>query len=308
MDSNKWLQGELAKDFRLARYYEVMTSVRNYAPLTMVGYVSDIVQYAHFLSLQGKEVHTSEPSDLEAYMLFMSESGLSSHTISRRVHSVHSFFKFLDRYFNIPSGAMLLVQGPKLEKTVAEVMTPEEVASVIAQIPTNTTKGLRDRLILTLMYDTGIRSSEVLGLKYSSLHLAEGVARIDGKGRKQRNVILSQNCIRLLSAWLPIRQSLLTVPEAEDYIFISLKDYTQMTRYTLWRLVHNYSKRANLNKNIHPHTFRHSFATSMLDGGANLNSIQTLMGHESIATTANYLHTSMAHLKNEVASCHPSFR
>lgn len=308
MDPNLWLEGELAKDFRLARYYGFMSSVRNYAPLTIVGYVSDIVQYAHFLSLQGKEVHTSEPKDLEAYMAFMSASSLSSHTISRRVNSVHSYFKFLDRYFGIPSGAMLLVQGPKLEKTVAEVMTPEEVASIIAQCPQNTTKGLRDRLILTLMYDTGIRSSELIGLKFSSLRLAEGIAKIDGKGRKQRNVILSQNCIRLLSAWLPIRNSLIVTKEAEDYIFVSLNDFEPMTRYTLWRIVHTYSKRAGIAKNIHPHTFRHSFATSMLDGGADLPSIQTLMGHESIATTANYTHTAMSHLRREITSCHPSFR
>lgn len=305
MESNTQLQKILAASPMITRYYDFLTRIRNYASGTARSYVLAIGDFKEWLLSISKDYRAVGYEDFVAYLGHMADRGLAHTTMCHHLYAVRNFYKWLSITFNLSIDRLMLVQGPKVEKNLPEVLTRQQIESLLAIIPTNRRSGIRDRAIFELMYYTGVRVSEVCDLRLFNLRLDEGFALINGKGSKQRVVMLAPRLVSLIRAWLDLRATLRVKHEARDYVFCDLISYDQVSRFTIARQVAKYGELAGIPCHVHPHMLRHTFATHMLDGGADLCSIKALMGHESISTTERYIHVSTAHLKAQVEQYHP---
>lgn len=305
MESEKIVNDILASSPLITRYFQYLTKVRNYAEGTARVYILSLGYYRAWLAARDIDYRAADYDTMVAFLTTMSDEGLAHSTMCCRLYAVRSFYKWLTISFGLSFERLMLVQGPKVEKNLPEVLTQADVENLLAVIPDSTRSGIRDRAIFELMYYTGVRVSEVTGLQLSNLRLSEGFAIINGKGSKQRIVMLEPNLVALLEKWLNLRAGMKIDPSARDLVFVDLISYGAISRYTIAHNVARYGKAAGIAQHVHPHMLRHTFATHMLDGGADLVSIKALMGHKSIATTERYIHVSTAHLKAQMAQYHP---
>ena len=181
----------------------------------------------------------------------------------------------------------------------------EEIDAIEAVIDVSKDEGIRDRAIVEVLYSCGLRVSELCELKFSDLFLTDGYIHVHGKGNKDRLVPISHTAIQELERWFEVRNKLSLKPGEEDYVFVSPARGKHMSRITVFYNIKLYAQRAGITKNLSPHTFRHSFATHLLQGGANLRAIQAMLGHESISTTEIYMHVDRQHLREEILMHHP---
>lgn len=305
MESNTQLNIILSGSPMITRYYDFLTRIRNYAEGTARSYVLALGEFKAWLLSIPMDYRSVGYEELVAYLGHMADRGLAHTTMCHHLYAVRNFYKWLSITFGFSIERLMLVQGPKVEKTLPGVLTQQDIESLLAIIPTNRRSGIRDRAIFEMMYYTGVRVSEVCDLRLSNLRLDEGFALINGKGSKQRVVMLAPRLVSLIRSWLELRASLPVKHDARDFVFCDLIFYDQISRFTIARQVANYGMMAGISQHVHPHMLRHTFATHMLDGGADLCSIKALMGHESIATTERYIHVSTAHLKAQVEQYHP---
>ena len=185
------------------------------------------------------------------------------------------------------------------------MLSIQEIDAIEAVIDKSKPQGVRDNAIIEMLYSCGLRISELCNLKMSELFLEEGYIRVHGKGRKERLVPIGEQAIEKLRQWFVVKVMVKAKPGHEDYVFISTKRGTKLSRITLFVYIKDYAQRAGIQKNISPHTFRHSFATHLLEGGANLRAIQAMLGHEDISTTEIYMHIDRSHLRQEILEHHP---
>ena len=197
------------------------------------------------------------------------------------------------------------IRAPKIGLHLPDVLALEEIDAMINAIDLSTDEGQRNRAIIEIMYSCGLRVSEVCGLRISDLYLNEEFIRIVGKGNKQRLVPISSRAIAELQAYMGERANIDIRPGYEDYLFLSTRRGRPLSRITLFHIVKVLAMAADIKKNVSPHTFRHSFATHLLEGGANLRIIQTMLGHESISTTEIYTHIDRSRLRQEIIEHHP---
>jgi integrase/recombinase XerD len=239
------------------------------------------------------------------FLEFLNELGFASTSQARMVSSIKSFFSFLTLEKIINNSPAELLEAPKLSRKLPEVLSYHEIENICTAVDLSTNEGHRNRAIFEILYACGIRVSELVNLKISNLHLEIGFIKVLGKGNKERLVPIGESAIKYLNFYLDERKKNdLCDKDSEDIVFLNRRG-KQLTRNMIFLIVKDTASLAGIEKNISPHTFRHSFATHLIEGGADLRVVQQLLGHESITTTEIYTHLDMNFLKETIRSFHP---
>lgn len=296
--------GEISRTL-LRRYVQFLKLERGLSENTLEAYTEDLRKYLDFLSADGRDFRAVGESDLQQFMAVLADVGIQPRSVARIMSGVRSFYRFLFVEKEIVQDPTELLESPKIGRRLPEVLTVGEIDAMIAAIDLSTAEGHRNRAILEMLYSCGLRVSELCGLKLSDLFLDEGFIKVEGKGGKERLVPISKRAVKELEFWFVDRRRISIKPGCEDYLFLSLRRGTPLSRITVFYWVKELAAAAGITKNISPHTFRHSFATHLLTGGANLRAIQAMLGHECISTTEIYTHVDRSRLREEILSHHP---
>lgn len=292
----------------IARYLRHLAVERNASSHTIKSYREDLMSLAEYLqSAYQREPTPGEitPIDLRGYVSGMHEVGFAASSVSRRLASMRSFFKFCQREGLASTNPAKPLRNPRKTRDLPHFLSAEELTKLLASPPANTAMGLRDRAILETTYSAGLRVSELVGLNSDDLDLGGGLLRIRGKGRKERLAPVGSYAIRALEAWLRKRVLHPREPQTTDAPVFTNKFGRRLTTRSVERLLEKYLKLTGLDTRTTPHTLRHSFATHLLDRGADIRSVQELLGHKSLVTTQIYTHVSTAGLKAAYNKAHP---
>jgi integrase/recombinase XerD len=272
---------------------------RGLSPNTISAYQRDLREHLAFLVSRGvRDLAAVDESHLIVYLGRLRRSGTAPATVMRKLSSVRGFYRHLAREEMLAADPTANLPAAQLRRRLPNVLSVEDVSRLIAQPDTKTPRGLRDRAMLELIYAAGLRVSELVGLSRGDLHLDLGLVRCVGKGSKERVVPVGRLAVDSVKAYLASRR------DAAAALFLGNKG-RHLTRVAFWRIVRRYARQAGIRTPISPHTFRHSFATHMLDGGADLRAIQELLGHANIATTQIYTHVSTDRLREVYRAYHP---
>lgn len=290
---------ELLDDYRT-----YLTLERNLSPKTLESYTYDITHLKEYSEELGKDLLELEYNDLEKFLAYLADLGLGQRSMARVVSGIKSFYRFLELEEVLPNNPTDLLEGPNIGQHLPEVLTVEEVDTIINAIDTSTPHGVRNAAMIELLYSCGLRVSECCELTFQSLFLDEGFIRVLGKGNKERLVPISPTAIDRLSEYLPIRAEIEAKPGNRDYLFLN-RSRTVISRQMLFMIIKDLAASVNITREISPHTFRHSFATHLLEGGANLLAIRDMLGHASISTTEIYTHIDRTKLRSEILTHHP---
>ena len=272
---------------------------------TLAAYMSEVLKLEKFLAEDGKEGLSATHDDLQAFFESLAEVGIHARSRARILSSLRSYYGFLVLDDYIQNDPCEYIKAPKIGMHLPDVLALEEIDAIINAIDLSTDEGQRNRAIIEIMYSCGLRVSEAATLHISDLYLSDEFIRITGKGDKQRLVPISQRAIAELQAYMSERANIGIRPGCEDYVFLSTRRGRPLSRITIFHIVKELAAAAGIKKNVSPHTFRHSFATHLLEGGANLRIIQTMLGHESISTTEIYTHIDRSRLRQEIIEHHP---
>lgn len=286
------------------KYQQYLRLEKSLSPNTLDAYMHDLDKLLRFLESEGREVLETSLEDLQRFAAGLHDIGIHPRSQARIISGVHSFFRFLlldDRIENDPSE---LLEAPKIGKHLPEVLSVEEIDAIIGAIDLSKPEGQRNRAMLETLYSCGLRVSELCGLKISDLYLQEGFIKVEGKGSKQRLVPISPRAVKEITLWFLDRDRWRVKPGFEDYLFLA-RWGNGIGRIMVFHLIKELAALAGIRKSISPHTFRHSFATHLLEGGANLRAIQCMLGHESVATTEIYTHIDRSMLRSEIIEHHP---
>ena len=278
---------------------------RSYTGNTLDAYVRDLQKLLNYYADTGLDFRHVTLEQLDRFSGSMQELGVQPRSVARILSGVRSFYRFLVLEKEVETDPTELLENPQIGKHLPEVLSIQEIDDIEQAIDKSKPQGVRDVAIIEMLYSCGLRISELCNLKMSELFLEEGYIRVHGKGRKERLVPIGEQAIEKLRQWFVVRVGVKAKPGHEDYVFISTKRGTRLSRITLFVYIKDYAQRAGIRKNISPHTFRHSFATHLLEGGANLRAIQAMLGHEDISTTEIYMHIDRSHLREEILEHHP---
>lgn len=274
---------------------------------TVQAYVADVVKLLQFLKEEDIHPFDATLDHLETFSASLRDLGIQPRSQARILSGIRSFYHFLIMDDYMEADPSELLESPQLGLHLPEVLSLEEIDALIEAIDLSTREGQRNRTILEMLYSCGLRVSELCNLKLSDLYLEEGFIKVSGKGSKQRLVPISPRAIRELQLYFIDRNLTTIKPGYEDFVFIS-KRGRNISRIMVFHFIKELSDAIGLQKNISPHTFRHSFATHLLEGGANLRAIQCMLGHESIGTTEIYTHMDTQRLRSEIIEHHPRNR
>lgn len=293
------------KNSPLDRYRIYLRLEKGLSPRTLEAYMSDVEKFAAYIAEEGGDLLTVELEQLRDYLATLVDVGIHPRTQARLLSSLRSFYGFLKIDGYIESNPTELLKSPKLPMHLPDVLTLDEIDRVIDAIDLSQLEGQRNRAMIEVLYSCGLRVSELCNLKISDLYLNEEFIRVTGKGDKQRLVPISPRAIAELNYYFNDRDHIEIKPGYEDFVFISERRRKPLSRITVFHIVKELVEAAGIQKNVSPHTFRHSFATHLLEGGANLRIIQAMLGHESIATTEIYAHIDRTRLREEIFEHHP---
>ena len=282
------------------KYHAYLLLERGLSENTRLAYEQDVYKLLQYLSDEGLEARDVKLDDLHRFAASLYDLGIAASSIARILSGVRSYFDFLLKEGYIDSDPTELLESPKKPERLPEVLTVEEIDRLETAIDLSQLEGQRDRAIIEMLYSCGLRVSELCSLLLSDLFLDEGFLRILGKGNKQRLVPISEKAIHELKLWFAERCHINTKPGEEDYVFISHRRGKHLSRITVFHNLQVYAERAEITKKISPHTLRHTFATHLLEGGANLRAIQAMLGHERIGTTQLYTHIDRSFLRKQI--------
>jgi|TARA_R110000737_G_scaffold344050_1_gene370785 integrase/recombinase XerD len=272
---------------------------------SIFAYQRDVQKLISFCDYENKDVTSIEYSDLNNFIGMLYDLGLSPRSQARIISGIKQFYGFLLLDDIIKTDPSESLEMPKLGRKLPEVLSIEEIDQLISAIDLSKPEGHRNKAILETLYSCGLRVSELVNLKFSDLFFDEGFIRVIGKGNKQRLVPSSPSVEKEINFYkTSTRNHLNVVKGSENIVFLNRRG-AQLTREMIFTIIKNLSKEIGLTKNVSPHTFRHSFATHLLEGGANLRAIQEMLGHESITTTEIYTHLDQSFLKEAILSYHP---
>ena len=290
----------------LKEYLTTLKLERNLSAHTVSSYKNDISSLLSFLETLG----ITDPSEvnkknLNSFFSSLNKTGLSSNSAARYYSSIKGFFRYLFIQNYIKENPMERVSSPKLKKGLPLVLSVTEVDSILARPDTSNVLGLRDKAMLELLYACGVRVSELLGLKVSDLFFNEEMIRVFGKGSKERLIPVGRSAVKWVNEYLIKSRTMLEKKhKSENFLFLN-KRGTKLSRMGIWKIVDKYVKDAGIKKEVHPHTFRHSFATHLLEGGADLRAVQEMLGHADISTTQIYTHIDREYIKQMHKDFHP---
>lgn len=288
----------------IIRYRQYLKLEKSLSGNTVEAYLSDLEKLLKYLAAEGKDFRDVTLDDLEAFSADLRDLGIQPRSQARILSGIRSFYHFLVMEDYITQDPSELLESPQTGKHLPDVMTVEEIDTLIGAIDRTSREGQRNRAILETLYSCGLRVSELCALRLSDLYLDEGFIKVEGKGNKQRLVPISPKAVKELRNYFPDRNEGLIKPGYEDYVFIS-RFGKNISRIMVFHIIKELAGMTGIKKTISPHTFRHSFATHLLEGGANLRAIQCMLGHESIGTTEIYTHIDRNRLREEIIGHHP---
>ena len=293
------------EDSILRRYVQYLCLERSYSKNTLDAYRRDLQKLLVFYADNHIDYRTVTLEQLDQFAGQLREEGIQARSVARILSGVRSFYRFLTLEKEVEQDPTELLESPQIGKHLPEVLSVEEIDSIISVIDVSKPEGVRDRAIIEVLYGCGLRISELCNLRISQLYLEDKYIRVKGKGSKERLVPIEGVAIDRVREWLVTRMGCKVKPSEEDYVFVSLTRGSRLSRISLFVYIKDYAERAGIKKNISPHTFRHSFATHLLEGGANLRAIQMMLGHEDISTTEIYMHIDKSKLRTEILEHHP---
>ncbi|HZY89820.1 MAG TPA: tyrosine recombinase XerC [Gemmataceae bacterium] len=296
-------------DEALAEFLRHLGLEKNASAHTVKSYREDLIQAVDFFRTRlnghgaGPEALTTRL--LRAWLAWLHEQGYARSTVARRLAAVRSWCRFLCRQGTLAQSPAAGLRGPRQDKKLPHFVGREDMARLLAAPPADAPAGLRDRAILETLYSAGLRVSELTGLNVDDTDLADGLATVRGKGKRERLALLGPQAVEALNAWLPQR-AILAGPRAatQPALFLN-RNGTRLTSRSVGRLLEKYLAAAGLDPRTSPHTLRHSFATHLLDAGADIRSVQELLGHRSLGTTQIYTHVSTQRLRDSYHKAHP---
>lgn len=288
----------------IKKYQQYLKLEKSLSPNTLEAYNTDLEKLMGFLLSENIDVLQATINDLEQFIASLHDIGIHARSQARIISGIKSFFRFLILEDYIEVDPSELIEGPQVGFKLPEVLTIEEIDAIISSIDLSKNEGQRNRAILETLYSCGLRVSELTSLKISNLYLEEEFIKVEGKGSKQRLVPISQKAIKEIKLYFIDRNKQNIKKGYEDFVFLS-KRGTGLSRIMIFHIIKELAQIAGITKIISPHTFRHSFATHLLEGGANLRAIQSMLGHESIATTEIYTHIDRDMLRSEIIEHHP---
>lgn len=289
----------------LTKYYlRYLKLERGYSPNTVEAYKHDLEWLLGYLEQEGVDPLSVKLEDLEHFAAMLSDHGISAKSQARILSGVRSFYRYLvlDGYLDVDPTELL--ESPHLPQHLPEYLSTEEVDALENSIDLTSNEGHRNRAIIEVFFSCGLRVSELTNLKLSDLFLTQGFIRVNGKGGKQRLVPISERAIHELELWFDDRRQMNIKPGEEDYVFLNRRGH-HLTRTMILIMVKRQAEAAGIKKTISPHTLRHSFATALLKGGADLRIIQELLGHADLGTTEIYTHMDDESLRQEILLHHP---
>lgn len=284
----------------IRKYKAWLMLEKGLSPNTREAYEHDVAKLLDFLHDEQLEVTQVRLEDLHRFAASLYDLGISATSIMRILSGTRSFFRFLLIEGYIQTDPTELLESPKRPEHLPEVLSLNEVDRLEKAIDLAAAEGQRDRAIIELLYSCGLRVTELCTLRLSDLFLDEGFIRVLGKGSKQRLIPISERAIHELELWFADRCHIEVKPGEEDFVFVSHRRGKHLSRITVFHNLQVYAERAGITKTISPHTLRHTFATHLLEGGANLRAIQAMLGHEQIGTTEIYTHIDRSFLRQQV--------
>ena len=292
----------------LRNYHAYLTLQRGLSDNTAVSYRDDVIKLLGYLADESMAVTDVDYPTLQNFLAALYDLGIAERSRRRIVSGIRSFFRFLKLENHIAEDPTLLLEAPRQGLHLPEVLTVEEIDAMVAAIPQDKAESERNRAIIETLYGCGLRVSELVNLELYRYHPDDEYLAVTGKGNKERLVPLSPVCIEWIDRYLAgSRLDVTPQPGNENFIFLSRRG-TRLTRQMIFFIIRQLADLAGITKTISPHTLRHSFATHLLEGGANLRAIQQMLGHESIATTEIYIHLDRSRLRSEILRCHPRNR
>ena len=288
----------------VSRYRRYLKLEKGYSVNTLDAYMRDVDKLFRYLAVEPVDVLDVKLEDLEHFAAFISDLGIGPRSLARILSGVRQFYRFLviDGYLEVDPTELL--ESPKQPDHLPEVLSTAEVDLLEEAIDLSKWEGHRNRAIIEVLFSCGLRVSELTNLKLSNLYIEEQYIRVMGKGSKERLVPISPRALDELNYWFADRNVMKIKPGEEDYVFLNRRGQ-HLTRTMILIMIKRYAVEAGIKKTISPHTLRHSFATSLLEGGADLRAIQAMLGHESIGTTEIYTHIDTSTLRQEILEHHP---
>lgn len=286
------------------RYRQYLRLERNYSPNTLDAYLRDLEKLQKYLQANNISYRNTELSDLQNFAASLHDIGIHPRSQCRILSGVRSFFRFLELEGEVDQDPSELLESPQIGEHLPEVLTVDEINLIEESIDLSKWEGQRNKAIIETLFSCGLRVSELVNLKLSNIYKDEQFIRIVGKGNKERLVPISEKALKEIYFWYMDRNQMQIKPGEQDYVFLNRRG-AHLTRTMILIMVKQQAELAGIKKTISPHTFRHSFATCLLEGGADLRAIQAMLGHESIGTTEIYTHIDTTKLREEILLHHP---
>ncbi len=283
---------------------------RSLSSASVDAYLGDLDKLIQYLSLYHTQATPASVTmeQLQAFIKWAAELGMTASSQSRLISGIRSFFKYCIAEQLLTRDPTQLVDIPRLKRSLPEVLSFDEIESMIAKIDHSKPDGQRNRAIIETMYSCGLRVSEAVNLSFSWLYLDVGFIRVIGKGNKERLVPIGSEAIKYIRLYLSHTRNTITVAKGnEDFIFLNRRG-TKLSRVMIFMIIKELARKAGISKNISPHTLRHSFATHLVEGGADLRAVQDMLGHESITTTEIYTHLDREFLRDTLIRFHPAYK
>ncbi|MAT71370.1 MAG: tyrosine recombinase XerC [Planctomycetaceae bacterium] len=293
---------------KIAQFLRHLHIERGSSPLTVKSYREDLESFADYFADETGETpepETISASELRGFLTALHDAGYAKTSIARKLASLRSFYRFGQREGWADSNPARALRNPRKSRNLPHFLTTDEIGKLLGAPASQGALGLRDRAILETLYSAGLRVSELVGLSDGDVDLDQGVLRVRGKGRRERLAPLGSYAVRALTAWLAVRQLAPKEPTGRQAPVFVNKFGTRLTTRSVGRMLEKYLKETGLDARTSPHTLRHSFATHLLDRGADIRSVQELLGHKSLVTTQIYTHVSTASLREAYEKAHP---
>ncbi len=271
---------------------------------TIEAYLSDVEKLVGFIQAEDLDWRAVTGEDLHRFVCTLQDLGIGARSQARIISGIKSFFNFLRLEKWIEQDPSELIETPKLGMKLPDVLTVEEVDAMVDSIDLTVPEGQRNRAIIETLYGCGLRVSELVGLRISDLYFPDGYIMVEGKGGKQRLVPISESAIKAIRSYMEDRASIAVKRGNENILFLNRRG-SQLSRVMVFYIVKQACEQCGIKKKVSPHTLRHTFATHLLEGGANLRAIQQMLGHESITTTEIYTHLDRQFLRQEILQHHP---
>jgi len=294
-------------DIAIRRFKNFLKLERSLAENSVIAYVQDVVKLKQFSEISNLPASPIEfkTSDLSNFFIYLNEVGLSAYSQARILSGIKAFYKFLHYEEIISDDPAAIVETPRLGRKLPDTLNIHEIDLLLDAIDLSTPEGARNRAMLETLYSSGLRVSELINLRISNIFFGERFLKILGKGDKERLVPIGRSALKYIEVYLnEVRVHVPVKKGFENYAFLNRRGQA-LTRVMIFTIIKNLGKEAGLTQNISPHTFRHSFATHLIEGGADLRAVQAMLGHESITTTEIYTHLDREYLKQIIIDYHP---